>query len=83
MKHSIDTIWDRTSDLLISSTVPYPLCCRGPRILLYDSFKIFCVADYVASSSWDIMQCELNGVWKAVIVDCLKIKKKKKIHFAL
>jgi len=30
MKHSSDTIWNRTSDLPICSAVPYPLCYRGP-----------------------------------------------------
>jgi hypothetical protein len=32
MKNSDDTIWNRTSDLPICSTVPYPLCHRGPLI---------------------------------------------------
>jgi hypothetical protein len=36
--------------------------------------NVVCVADYVASSSWAIMQCELNGMWKAVILDSLEIK---------
>ena len=31
MKNSIDTIWDRTSDLPICSAAPLPLCYRGPR----------------------------------------------------
>ena len=30
MKNSNDTIWDRTSDLPICSTAPYPLCHHGP-----------------------------------------------------
>ena len=30
LKKSSDTIWDRTSDLLICSTAPKPLCHRGP-----------------------------------------------------
>ena len=29
MKNSNDTIWNRTSDLPICSTAPYPLCYRG------------------------------------------------------
>ena len=29
---STDTSWDRTSDLLICSTAPWPLCHRGPHI---------------------------------------------------
>ena len=32
---SIDTSWDRTSDLPICSTAPYPLCHRGPRAYIY------------------------------------------------
>ena len=31
MKNSNDTNWDRTSDLPICSTAPYPLCYRGPQ----------------------------------------------------
>ena len=30
-----DTGWDRTSDLPICSTVPYPLCYRGPLYNVY------------------------------------------------
>ena len=30
IKNSNDTIWNRTSDLPICSTAPYPLCYRGP-----------------------------------------------------
>jgi len=30
MKNSNDTIWNRTSDLPICSTAPWPLCHRGP-----------------------------------------------------
>ena len=30
MKNSTDTSWDRTNDLPICSTAPYPLCYRGP-----------------------------------------------------
>jgi hypothetical protein len=43
--------------------------------------NIVFVVDYVASSIWAIMQCELKGMWKAVIVDCFK--NKFLIHFAL
>ena len=30
LRNSNDTIWDRTSDLPICSTAPYPLCHHGP-----------------------------------------------------
>ena len=30
MKNSNDTTWNRTSDLPICNTAPYPLCYRGP-----------------------------------------------------
>ena len=35
MKNSNDTIWNRTSDLPICSTAPWPLCHRGPRVVYY------------------------------------------------
>ena len=33
MKNSKYTSWDRTSDLPICSTAPWPLCRRGPRLI--------------------------------------------------
>jgi len=42
MKNSNDTIWNRTSDLLICSTAPEPLCYRGPPyIYIYRAFSIY------------------------------------------
>jgi len=43
MKNFNDSIWNRTSDLPIYSTAPYPLCYRGPRNEEGREFKIFIV----------------------------------------
>jgi hypothetical protein len=43
MKNSSDNIWNRTSDLPICSTAPYPLCYHGPRNEEGREFKIFIV----------------------------------------
>jgi len=37
---STDTSWDRTRDLPICSTAPYPLCYRGPPTYINDVYKI-------------------------------------------
>jgi len=51
---SNDTSWDRASDLPICSTVPWPLCYRGPRNLeympnyfLHVAFLIPCTACFI------------------------------------
>ena len=39
MKNSNDTSWDRTSELPICSTAPYPLSYRDPLTYVYISYK--------------------------------------------
>jgi hypothetical protein len=50
MKNSNDTIWSRTSGLPICSTVPKPLCYRGPRFLSVCSY-IFWSAEFIYRST--------------------------------
>jgi len=42
MKNSFDTIWDRTSDLPLCSTAPWPLYHRGPPAMLVCPYKSVC-----------------------------------------
>ena len=53
---STDTSWDRTSDLPICSTVPYPLCYRG------DKFKVTSKLQMLRTAGRDdkLMDCNVG-----------------------
>jgi len=69
MKNSNDTSWDRTRDLLICSTAPYPLCYRFRyySLIIFKSWFLF-ADDGVTDTETYISKAILHLCMKGALV---------------
>ena len=74
MKNSNDTIWNRTSDLPICSTAPYPLCQRGhPRRRWEDFIKMDLQEVGCGGMDW-IELAENRDRWRALVTGVINLR---------
>ena len=62
MEKSTDASWDRTSDLPICSTAPYPLCYRGPPVYMGTHF-----VDTIKFNELKLYMIKWNSIIKIII----------------